>query len=362
MPPPSARVTLRDIAQRAGVHYSTVSLALRNRPGVPPDTCARLQRLAAELGYRPDPMLASLSRYRRHAPRERYQATLAWVTNFATRTGWRAEEIYGEYYAGARERAAELGFRLQEFWLREQEMTAARATQILRARGIVGLLVAPQPTPAEEVALEWEQFSAVAIGYSLARPQLHMVGPNQYRCLRLAMEEMAARDYRRIGLVMRQASDDRVDHNWLAGYLVAQRTRPKRDRIEALLLPDWDDGALAEWLQRERPDGVISKCAETLPALRRLGYRVPRDLGVALLTRVKPGRDIAGIIESPAEVGAAAIDYLAGMLQRSERGIPTQPRRLLIEGCWIEGATVRRGSSRPRVCPTRSCPGSAPIP
>lgn len=337
----SGRVTLREVAKRAGVHYSTVSLALRNLGGIPEVTRQRVLRAAEELGYRPDPMLAALASYRRARPAAGYRATLAWVTNFPTRTEWRKEEIFAEYFQGARERAQALGFRLQEFWLREPEMTAARASRILAARGIAGLVIAPQPTPAEAIELEWERFAAVSIGYSLARPTLHMVCPNQYRCMKLAVEQLAVRGYRRIGLTLLRASDERVDHNWLAGYLVAQQALPARHRLRPLRLERWDKREFAAWLRRERPDAVVSKCAEAVAALRELGYAVPRQLGLALLTRVKAGRGIAGVNESPEEVGAAAVDHVAGMLQRNERGVPASPRRLLIEGRWIDGPTVR---------------------
>ncbi|MDO8542211.1 MAG: LacI family DNA-binding transcriptional regulator [Opitutaceae bacterium] len=335
------RITLRDVARRAGCHFSTVSLALRGRPEIPVGTRARLKKIADELGYRPDPMLASLSSYRRDDRPARYRATLAWVTNFPTRSGWRNEEIYYEYYLGARERAQALGFRLQEFWLRDENMTAARATQILAARGIQGLIIAPQPTPSEVVTLEWSRFSAVVIGYSVASPTLHMVCPNQYRSMKLAMDRLMARNYRRIALVMLRASDERVDNNWLGGYLVMQQRLPAANRLEPLLLNAWDEELFATWLRRERPDAIVSKCVEALPALRRLGYRLPQDLGAAFLTRVKSSREISGIDERPFEVGTAAVDYLVSMQHRTERGVPDQPRRLLIEGKWVEGRTVR---------------------
>lgn len=340
MAPPPRRITLRDIARRAACHFTTVSLALRNRPGIPEGTRARIRQAAAELGYRPDPMLASLSSYRRE-PAGRYRATLAWVTNFPTRDGWRDVEIYAEYFTGARERAQALGFELQEFWLREPAMTHARAAQILAARGIRGLLIAPQPTPAEVLALDWAKFSTVVIGYSVASPVLHMVGPNQYRCMMLTMDQLRRRAYRRIGLVMLRASDERVDHNWHAGFLVAQQRLAVRDRLPPLFLDTWHEAAFAAWLRRHKPDAIVSKCAEALPALQHLGYRLPRDLGAAFLTRVKPSRELAGVNESPLEVGAAAVEYLAGMLHRDERGVPELPRRLLIEGRWLDGRTVR---------------------
>jgi DNA-binding LacI/PurR family transcriptional regulator len=155
------------------------------------------------------------------------------------------------------------------------------------------------------------------------------------------MEQLLARGYRRIGLTMLRASDERVDHNWLAGYLVVQERLAVRDRVPAQFLARWSESEFAAWLQRHRPDAVISKCAEALPALRRLGYRLPQDLGAAFITRVAAGRDASGVNERPIEVGAAAVDYVAGMLHQCERGVPPQPRRLLIDGVWIEGRTVR---------------------
>jgi len=335
------RVTLRDIARQVGCHFTTVSLALRGRPGIPASTRERIRQAATALGYQPDPLLTALSSYRHERRSAHFRAALAWVTNFPTRDGWRDEEIYREYFTSAHDRARALGYDLQEFWLRKNAMTPARASQILVARGISGLLLAPQPAPAMVLDLEWARFSAVAIGYSVASPALHMVGPNQYRCVKLAMEKLRERAYRRIGLVMLQASDDRVDHNWLAGYLVMQQQLARRDRLPALLLPRWDEAAFAAWLDRHRPDAIVSKCAEALPALRRLGHHPPRDVGAAFLTRVKPTRELSGVSESPLEVGAAAVDFLAGMIHRNDRGVPPRPRRMLIEGEWLDGRTVR---------------------
>lgn len=63
---PAGRVTLRTIAQRAGVHASTVSRALR-REGADDPTAQRIRRIAAELGYRPDVAAASLRTRRSRA-------------------------------------------------------------------------------------------------------------------------------------------------------------------------------------------------------------------------------------------------------------------------------------------------------
>jgi DNA-binding LacI/PurR family transcriptional regulator len=51
-----------DVARKAGVDKSTVSLALSGSPKLPEATRSRIQRIAEELGYTPDPGLARLAR------------------------------------------------------------------------------------------------------------------------------------------------------------------------------------------------------------------------------------------------------------------------------------------------------------
>jgi LacI family transcriptional regulator len=58
-------VTLQDVADRAGVHRSTVALALRDHPRIPADTRELIRALAEKLGYRKNPLVAALMRSRR---------------------------------------------------------------------------------------------------------------------------------------------------------------------------------------------------------------------------------------------------------------------------------------------------------
>ncbi len=58
------KVTVRDIAQQAGVHYATVSRALSGHPSIPDHTKERIRTIAKQLGYVPDPMLSALAAYR----------------------------------------------------------------------------------------------------------------------------------------------------------------------------------------------------------------------------------------------------------------------------------------------------------
>jgi LacI family transcriptional regulator len=62
---------------------------------------------------------------------------------------------------------------------------------------------------------------------------------------------------------------------------------------------------------------------------------------VAFLTLPRVNGEFSGVDENPQVVGAAAADFIAGMIHRNERGVPAMPQRVLIEGSWIDGRTVR---------------------
>ena len=61
---PSSRVTIRDVAARAGVSVATVSKVINNRYGVASDTSARVQAVIDELGYEASLVAQSLRNHR----------------------------------------------------------------------------------------------------------------------------------------------------------------------------------------------------------------------------------------------------------------------------------------------------------
>lgn len=338
-PPTSGRTTLRDIARAAGVHFATVSRALQNSPLITAETRKRVQEIAKKMGYAPDPMLSGLAAYRVKNGKPRYQSTLAWITNHFARDGWRTD--FSLYFQGASDRAAELGYRLEEFWLREPGMTPERLSQILRTRGISGLIIAPQPRAKMRIRLDWDNFSAVAMGYTLAWPRLHVLTNHQFGSMATTVRRVRAHGYRRVGLVIDQANDARINHGWTGGYLTMQQHWPEEEKIPAFVYEDFSPAKLRAWIKRHRPDAIIG-----LPwlgdAIKTLGYRIPEDIGVAtcVLNATTAQQGYAGIDENFRVTGARAIDLVAGMIHLGERGIPEIPQRILTEGSWREGKTL----------------------
>jgi LacI family repressor for deo operon, udp, cdd, tsx, nupC, and nupG len=64
---PRQRPTIADVARRAGVSTAAVSFAVNDRPGVGPETRARILRAAAELGWRPSASARALTQAKARA-------------------------------------------------------------------------------------------------------------------------------------------------------------------------------------------------------------------------------------------------------------------------------------------------------
>src|SRR5207249_1372261 len=101
------KATLEDVAKAAGVHRTTVSLSLRDHPRIPLETRDRVKAVARRLGYKINPLVSALMQSRRSGKPVKH-ATLAYVTNYATRYGWRPEHHdRPDFFPGAVERAAD---------------------------------------------------------------------------------------------------------------------------------------------------------------------------------------------------------------------------------------------------------------
>lgn len=359
-----------EVASRAGVHVTTVSLALRNHPRLPESTRLRIRTLSESMGYRPDPVLRALIAYRSRSHSRRNPPTLAYITNWATRFGWKRVTAHPDFFEGASRMAAQLGYRLEHFWAREPGVSHERLSEVLTARGITGLILASHGREmGDALGLVWDRFNAVKIDYFPHQPVLHNVTNNQCDAVRVAMQRVASMGYKRAGLVMHRGWDRAVDHMWTAGLLCEQQQVPPADRVSPHIFPapepvarwlnESDDPVepdlrpFARWLRTERPEVLISKASFVLPLLRRIGLRVPRDLAFVDTFLDRPDGTVAGVRQNHAQVGAAAVEILEGQLQRNELGIPEVATTTFVDGTWFDGAScpALRGPERSAAAP-----------
>jgi DNA-binding LacI/PurR family transcriptional regulator len=340
----SSSVTLEDIAKRAGVHRSTVALALRDHPRISREMRARIKALAAELGYAMHPMVAALMQARRKG-RALEQTVLAYVTCHPTRYGWRPPaEDRPDYFPGAEKCAQGFGCKLEHFWLAEPGMTPARFCEILLNRGIRGVLIGRLPPGLAELDLLWENFACVALGRTLRSPVLHRVTEDHHACAILAMEKMWEHGYKRIGFVFSESNDSpRVGDRWLGGFMRQQLRRPTRDRIDPFLADETKKPAeaFAAWLAKNKPDALlVTKVSSVLDWLKQSGRRVPHDIAVATLVNDHLDQGWSGVHCDHARMGRLATEMLLGMLHRGETGVPADPHEVLLTGIWKDGHTL----------------------
>lgn len=332
---------MRNIAAKAGVHVTTVSLALRNHPSLPAATCERIQKLAKEMDYRPDPMLTALGIYRRSAQPATRLSTVAYLGCYKKPDLETLGIVTYTMWEGCRQRCRELGYHLEYIWIKEPDISAVRWNKILETRNPAGIIIGPMPKGRSHLRIDLSRFSAIKIEQALVWPRLHAVGNNQYKCIQLAIRQAHRLGYRRMGLAMRQAYDEQVDRLWSAGVLAERQHYPVKDWVSPHLPREWSLASFRKWMKEERPEVILSHQYNRIPLyLKELGYRIPKDVGFIDLDLHDFSGMRAGIKQNHFALGAVAIDQLAVLIQHNERGIPPVPQVTLLEGSWIPGATI----------------------
>lgn len=132
-------VSIKDIARIAGVSHSTVSRALRNSPLIPPQTTARIQKIAQEAGY-------TASAVARGLVTRKTNAIGVVVTSIA-------DPFNGEVVAGIEDVANQFGYSVI---LATSQADPAREISVVRGfreRRLDGILVASSRVGALYVPL-----------------------------------------------------------------------------------------------------------------------------------------------------------------------------------------------------------------
>lgn len=336
---------MKDVAVRAKTSVATVSKCLRGVPTIPLSTRERVNRIAQQMGYRLHPYISALMRNRRKRRAAVAQSpTLAYVTAFPTENGWQREMFFRSLHAGARTRAEARGYVLQPFWLYRDNMTNERFSEILWARGIRGMLLSPFPRLGMEINLQWENFSVVAHGLSLAHPVFHRTSNDHYQSMMLVMAECRRRGYRRPGFALDVPTGERLEYRWEAAYRVSGEKLGLRMSVPPLLSATrWEPDLLCRWIKREKPDVVITLMLEDqVRELTKRGLRIPEEVGLVSLSVSQPGSPLSGVFQNPSAMGAVAVDQLINMVERNETGIPEDPITLTLSGHWNPGRTVRK--------------------
>ncbi|MDG9719013.1 LacI family DNA-binding transcriptional regulator [Streptomyces sp. DH24] len=265
--------TIRDVADRAGVSKSLVSLVLRGSGQVRPEKRDAVLRAARDLGYRPNAAARSLS--------EQRTRTVGVLLN-DLRNPWFADLLDG---LNSLLHAAGLHMLLADARLnRRTGQDPAGPLLDLRVDGLVVVGTLPDPAALGPVAARIPV--VVAGAREPVPPGVDVVAGDDEKGARLATEHLVRLGHRRIAHIagygavgeLRRRSFEATmrEHGLAGGALVEPSDMTEeggyRATVRLLSRPD-------------RPTAVFAvndiTCVGALSAAGELGLRVPRDLSVA---------------------------------------------------------------------------------
>lgn len=339
------RVTIKDVAKVAGVHFTTVSLALRAHPSIPATTREYIRAAADRLGYTPNPVFSALTHFHLHGRVRAEPPRIAYLINHSLESGaviYRHQEAFLE---GARSQARVLGYDVDMLSVSDGCYDSRSLERHLRSKGILGMIIAAFEPGFATLSLNWENYAVVKINSLHMEPHAPVVGNDQRQDVRLAFRQMLARGYKRIGLAVGRADEDGTEHRYTAGYLIEQATVPVENRVPELLFPYNATAAqvsalLGRWVRKHRVDAVLCNWYIIDELLESAGLRVPQDVACACLCLLEKSNRIAGVCPNLQMVGAKAMSLLTTLLKTGERGVPEFASRTYVRSYWQEGETA----------------------
>ena len=338
----SKRVTIKDVAQVAGVSTQTVSRVLNKRPDVSKKTRAHVNQIITELGYSPNVFARNLSRGRSN--------TLGVIG-------------YGLVYYGSsstltgiENKANELGFSLTLSLIDRVE--PSRVDQILYdllSRRVEGIIWA---VPGDVHSFQWltKKFSGTQTPHvyiNKGADSSDFVAAIDNRIGgKLATEHLVQQGYKRIGIITGPRNwweaDERLN-GWrevveAAGY----------SNLESLIVEgDWEapsgDRGLHTLLDRNPDlDAVFVSNDQmslgTLQAARNLTLNVPEELGIVGFDDIPEAAyfypTLTTVRQDTHKLGAIAVEKINELIQAQQEDQVIEP-----ETIWLEPHLIIRNSS-----------------
>ncbi len=327
-------VTLRDVADRAGVSRSAVSRTFTEGASVSAKTRAKVEKAATELGYSPNAIASSLTTGR--------TKLIGLVSNNFHNPLFL--EVFDLFTRGLQDR----GLRPLLVNL-SHETDPANSVRMLRQYSVDGVIVASSTLPPSFA--EAFRDAGVPVVHSFGRyttsPHVHVVGIDNIACGRMAAEALIARGHRSVAFLggpeTATSTQDRE-----RGFLDALSSHPEIQVSVSYASAYSFDAGRAEMMRllQGTPaeayfcgDDVLS--IGVLSAISDARLRVPDDIGIIGLNDMEMARweniNLTTIRQPVAQIIGASIDLVVETIQHPDR----HPETRLFPCRVIERGTLR---------------------
>jgi len=311
------RVSIKDVAQRAGVSVTTVSHVLNDVPGkrIHEETRARVQRVAQELGYQPNSVARSL--------RTQRSQIIAMISDEIATTPYA-----GRMILGAQEAASKQGWLLMLVNSGGDPAVEEAEIRALEQRQVDGFLYATMYHRDVTLPESLRTVPTVLLDARTADPAVSRCVPDEYAAGLAATRALIEAGHRRIGLA-NNTDDIPASRGRLAGYRQALTDAgiAYDDRLVVVGESSTEGGAqtgLALLALDPAPTAVFAfndrMAMGVYHAAAERGLSIPHDLSVIgfdnqelIAEGLRPGLTTMALPHY--EMGAWAVDTLLRQIQ-----------------------------------------------
>jgi LacI family transcriptional regulator len=191
------RVVMKDIAQAAGLHQTTISLALADNPRIAKKTRLKIQALAKEMGYVPDPNLVSLVSYKKNSKHKSIKPSVAIIFDLDDDHLFNEADYLPTIKQTAEHELIKNGYQPETLFLNKDFSSTESLNRLLYNRGIEGVIFAATYHMDTHYELEWNRYAMVKIHDHPFELKIDSIMPNHIDSMRVAMEQLKAHGFKR---------------------------------------------------------------------------------------------------------------------------------------------------------------------
>lgn len=328
-------ITLKDVAERAGVSRSAVSRAYTEGASVSSKTREKVLKAATELGYSPNVLASSLT-----TGRTKLVGLIS--DNFNN-------PIFLQVFDHFTKRLQDKGLRPLLVNL-SGETDPEHSVRMLQQYSADAVIVASSTLPASFAQSFHDAGMRVvhSFGRHTEHPSVHVLGIDNIAAGRMAAQTLIDRGYRKIGMMAGPASATSTQDR-LAGFLEVMRAHPEIESTSSFASAYSFDAGLQEMSRLVAGahaeayfcgDDVLSIGA--LAAAQEAGLSVPDDLGILGLNDMAISHwqniNLTTLHNPIEEIVDASIDLVEAMLDAPD----IAPTAQLFDCHVVERGTLRR--------------------
>ena len=338
----------RDIAAKTGVSAQTVSYVVRNTSGVSAATRKRVLAEMEKMGYKPQPALSALMRQYRLHPSKRNVMKMAFINSWNEPLSKASAEPLRNFYLGARAKADELGYLVEEYQGGDSKADQKKLRHQLRFSGAEGILLFPTLSPRSKLELDWENYSVVEIGQPLQGVEVTLVIPDHFGNAFRLCQRLIEAGFSRIGFLHDRAEHERIGGTYLGGVLAASFLDGQKHFVPPLSSYNLTTKQIVHYVKTRKCDALLVGAHFDPGWLRNAGIRVPGDVSLfgAGIYSSDIAAGIGGIDEEWFQVGEIAAQHLARLMQSNERGFTDVREVVTVPGRWMKGGAPAKAKPR----------------